>query len=65
MRTFNTSITGNTKIVGLFLPRPILQRFGQMGRLDLIVAGQIGDGAGYFEHEVEGGSTEVHLRLVD
>ena len=43
------------------LPRPILERFGQMGGLDVFLAREISDGARDLEHAVEGAGAEVHL----
>jgi hypothetical protein len=41
------------------LPRPVLQRFGQVGWRDLRVASQVGDGAGELEDAVIGAGREL------
>lgn len=43
------------------LPRPILHRFGDMRRLDLLGAGEIGNGAGQLEDAVVGAGAEMQL----
>ena len=43
------------------LPRAVLQGLGEVGGLDVVFARQVGDGAGDFEHAVEGAGAEVHL----
>jgi hypothetical protein len=42
-------------------PRPVLNRLGDMRRLDVLRPGQIGDGALQFEPTVISASAEVHL----
>jgi hypothetical protein len=35
------------------LPRPVLERFGEVGGFDVVGTGKVGDGAGEFERRVE------------
>jgi hypothetical protein len=44
-------------------PRPVLQGFGQVDRLDLLAAGQVGDGAGQLKHAVVGARGELRGML--
>jgi hypothetical protein len=52
--------TGSPGRLGL-PPRPVLNRLGQMGRLDVAAAGQIGNGPGQLEDTVIGPG--AHLQL--
>ena len=42
-------------------PRPVLERLGDVGCGDAFLGGEIGDGAGQFEHPVIGAGGETHL----
>jgi hypothetical protein len=45
----------------LAFPWPVLQRFGDVSRGDLLLGGEIGDGAGQLQHPVVGAGREPHL----
>jgi len=44
---------------------PVLERFGQVGRGDVLAAGQVGDGAGELEHAVVGAGGELEMGLAE
>jgi hypothetical protein len=43
------------------MPRPVLQRLGQVGGRDRVFAGQIGNGARQFKHPVKGTGHQMWL----
>jgi hypothetical protein len=43
------------------LPRPVLERFGEVGGFDVVGTGEVGDGAGELEHPVIAAGGELQL----
>lgn len=46
----------------LFIHAPILNRFGDVHGLDILAAGEIGDGARHFEYTMVGARREIQAR---